>query len=54
MYIITANEAIHRSLWKPICAMLGYNEWVVAEGLMDGDHEIRLDELQCEELGIHR
>lgn len=49
---ITADEAMDKGIWDEICDLKGYNPWCVNEGLMDGDHEIRLTEKEAKDMGI--
>lgn len=50
--VTTPAELMDRLRWEEACEMLGYNEWAVAEGLMDSGEEITLTEEQATVLGL--
>lgn len=51
--VLTAAEIISAYRWRQFCEARGVNEWAIAEGLMDSDHEFTLamDEVNAIGLG---
>lgn len=51
---ITINDLLDKGIWQEACEILGFNEWAVNEGLLDGDDIVTLTEEQARTLRLIR
>ena len=50
--VITAGEAIDRGIWDGLCALRGWDAWVVNEGRMSIDERITITGSEADLLGL--
>lgn len=49
---ISAGELLERGLWQSACELLGFNEWVINEGLLSSEDDVLLTPDQAIRLGL--
>ncbi|MEK5358065.1 hypothetical protein [Paenibacillus sp. FSL L8-0709] len=52
--LLTASEAIEKSIWHDLCEYKGINKRALNEGLMKGTEEIELSEDEARKFGLVR
>lgn len=50
--VITVGELKDKVDWLKVCDLKGWNEWILADGLIDSTDEITLTEAEAYALGL--